>query len=303
MRLFLVALIVMLSAPAYAEFSSGTRYQHEAGSVQFESQPVKVVALDWALAETLLSIGITPYGVADVKGYREWVNRPELSEAVIDVGSRREPNLELLARMKPDLIVMSQHLSPAYEKLKNIAPTMVLSIYSDKKQPLIAAEMVTRRLGEVMGVSRQAEQVIADTEQVFQRNGDRLKQANLDERTVLMVRFIGDKHVRIHGEGSLASATLSKMGITNAWQDATNQWGFASSGMEGLAPYQQANVMYLGPLSDKYQQTIFTTPLWRAMAFSREQRVYALPAIWTFGSLQSAQRLSDQITTQLLAGQ
>lgn len=296
-RLFIAALL-MVSTCLHAK-----DYQHELGSVELTQVPEKVVVLDWVLAETLLTLGVTPYAIADEKGYRDWVSQPYLPEEVKDVGSRREPNLELLAQLEPDLIVISQQLSPVFDKLSEIAPTMVLTTYSSKKEPYRAAERVTRQLGEVLGRQVQAKQVIVDTRAALRDNGLRIEKAGLASRPLLLVRFIGDKHLRIHGEGSLAQNTLELMGLTSGWQGDTNQWGFASAGMEKLAPRQQANVLYFGPLEEKEQQKIFTTPLWRAMAFTREDRVYELPAIWTFGGLKSAQRMSDHITRLLTTGQ
>ena len=114
--------------------------KHELGQVQLDKPPEKVIALDWALTETVLSLGINPIGVADVQGYQSWVKKPELNGSVMDVGSRREPNLELITELKPDVILISQHMSAMYEKLNAIAPTLVYTIYSNKKTPLVSAK-------------------------------------------------------------------------------------------------------------------------------------------------------------------
>ncbi len=295
---WLITLLLILSTGVQAK-----TYLHEMGQVELPKAPQKVVALDWALTETLLTLDVTPYAIADVQGYKDWVEQPLLPKNVQDVGSRREPNLELLAQLQPDLILISQHLAPAYEKLNSIAPTMVFSVYGEQKQPYQAAEKITRRLGDVFSRQAQAESVITATKTHIQANGERLRKAGLLDRPLIALRFIGDKHLRIHGEGSLADNTLTQMGLNNAWQSPTNQWGFASAAMDKLAEYQQANLLYFGPLEEKDRQLIFNTPLWRAMAFTREQRVYGLPPIWTFGGLDSARRLSDQITRQLVSGQ
>ncbi|MEJ2766283.1 iron-siderophore ABC transporter substrate-binding protein [Photobacterium sp. MCCC 1A19761] len=291
------AILLMFSAGVTAK-----TYQHELGTAEFSTPPKKVVSLDWVLTETLLTLDVAPQGIADVAGYREWVSVPVLPQDVIDIGSRREPNLELLAQIKPDVILMSQHLAPAYEKLSAIAPTLVYSVYSEKKAPYQEAEAMTRQLGALFDREAQAEQVIAATREKLAENGQRLKAAGKASHPLLLVRFIGDKHLRIHGEGSLAVNTLTRMGLESGWHQDTNLWGFSSAGMEKLAQLQQASVVYFGPVDAKVQQAVFKTPLWRALAFSREQRVYELPAIWSFGGLKAAERLSDQVTQLLLSG-
>ncbi|MFG0606719.1 iron-siderophore ABC transporter substrate-binding protein [Vibrio mimicus] len=297
MKTFITLLVSMLAVHAYA-----LDIQHEMGSASFSAPPKKVVALDWTLAETALSLGVALQGVADAKGYQEWVVEPALNPTVTDVGSRREPNIELLSELKPDVILMSQQMAAAYESLNKIAPVVVLTLYNEQKQPLKAAESITRSLGQLFGKEQQAEQVIAQTQAKLTANGEKIRAQSSVHKNLLFVRFINDKTLRIHGQGSLASATISAMGLKNSWQDQTNIWGFTTTGLEKLAEHQQSNVMLFGPLKPQDRQVLQTSPLWQVMAFTRENAVYELPPIWTFGGLIAAQRFSDHIT-ELLATQ
>ncbi|OEF23394.1 Fe(3+)-hydroxamate ABC transporter substrate-binding protein FhuD [Vibrio rumoiensis] len=294
-RFIMVMSLMMLSLSSHAQV-----FKHEMGEVDLPKTPVKVVALDWVLTEHLLALGVTPYGVADVKGYQGWVVEPALPESVISVGSRREPNLELLAQIKPDLIVMSDAMSPAYEKLNAIAPTMVLSVYTDAHQPLEAAKQQLLTLGKVLNRSAQAEKVIADFDQTIQTNKQALAAAKQPASPLLFIRFIGDKHIRVHGNQSLAGETISAMGLTNAWIQEGNTWGFSSTTIQQLAPLQNAQVFYFGPLSEDDNKVLTTNPIWNVMGFVREHRVHELPAVWTFGGVKAAQRLSELVTKQLL---
>ncbi|AOW82958.1 iron-siderophore ABC transporter substrate-binding protein [Vibrio mimicus] len=297
MKTFITLLVSMLAVHAYA-----LDIQHEMGSASFSAPPKKVVALDWTLAETALSLGVALQGVADAKGYQEWVVEPALNPTVTDVGSRREPNIELLSELKPDVILMSQQMAAAYESLNKIAPVVVLTLYNEQKQPLKAAESITRSLGQLFGKEQQAEQVIAQTQAKLTANGEKIRAQSSVHKNLLFVRFINDKTLRIHGQGSLASATISAMGLKNSWQDQTNIWGFTTTGLEKLAEHQQSNVMLFGPLKPQDRQVLQSSPLWQVMAFTRENAVYELPPIWTFGGLIAAQRFSDHIT-ELLATQ
>ena len=51
-----------------------------------EETPRRIVSLSWALTEMLVELDVTPVGVADVDGYRQWVGQPALPEAVVGVG-------------------------------------------------------------------------------------------------------------------------------------------------------------------------------------------------------------------------
>ncbi|EPW6623871.1 iron-siderophore ABC transporter substrate-binding protein [Vibrio vulnificus] len=291
--------IILMLSSALAFNSYALDIPHEMGTASFETTPKKVVALDWVLTETVLSLGVELEGVANISGYQQWVAEPHLNADAIDVGSRREPNLELLSNIQPDVILISKHLAAAYEPLSKIAPVLVYSVYSEEKQPLESAKRITRSLGKLFDKEQQAEQVIAQTDQRLATNGAKITSAGKADKPLLFARFINDKTLRIHSEGSLAQDTLNAMGLKNDWQEPTNLWGFTTTGTEKLAEHQKANVMIFGPLSQEERQQLTQSPLWQAMEFSRTDSVYELPAIWTFGGLLAAQRLSDHMTGQL----
>ncbi|RZR35671.1 iron-siderophore ABC transporter substrate-binding protein [Vibrio vulnificus] len=291
--------IILMLSSALAFNSYALDIPHEMGTASFETTPKKVVALDWVLTETVLSLGVELEGVANISGYQQWVAEPHLNANAIDVGSRREPNLELLSNIQPDVILISKHLAAAYEPLSKIAPVLVYSVYSEEKQPLESAKRITRSLGKLFDKEQQAEQVIAQTDQRLATNGAKITSAGKADKPLLFARFINDKTLRIHSEGSLAQDTLNAMGLKNDWQEPTNLWGFTTTGTEKLAEHQKANVMIFGPLSQEERQQLTQSPLWQAMEFSRTDSVYELPAIWTFGGLLAAQRLSDHMTGQL----
>ncbi|KJY82155.1 peptide ABC transporter substrate-binding protein [Vibrio galatheae] len=279
--------------------SHAVEINHEMGTTSFSAPPKKVVALDWALTETVLSLGIELVGVADTEGYREWVVEPSLNAEAINVGSRREPNLELLTELKPDVILMSQHMAAAYEQLNRIAPVLVYSVYSAEKRPFESAKHVTIELGKLFNKEPQAQRVIDQTIQHLEQNGKKIRAAGKATKPLIFARFINDKTLRIHSQGSLAQATIDAMRLHNDWREQTNLWGFTTTGIEKLAEHQQANVMIFGPLNEEQRSKLVHSALWQAMEFTRTDSVYELPAIWSFGGLIAAQRFSDHITQQL----
>ena len=300
MKKFITMLFTVLAFNALAlESVHALEIKHEMGSASFDATPKKVVALDWALTETVLSLGVELQGVADAQGYQQWVVKPALNADVTDVGSRREPNLELLTELKPDVILISEHMAAAYHQLNKIAPVLVYSVYSKKKQPLESATSVTLSLGKLFNKAQRAQQVIDETNKRLSDNGEKIRAAGNSDKPLIFARFINDKTLRIHSQGSLAQATISSMGLKNDWQEQTNLWGFTTTGTERLAEHQQTNVMIFGPLTEEEHKKLTQSPLWQAMAFTRTDSVYELPTIWTFGGLIAAQRFSDNITELL----
>ncbi|MBY7731940.1 iron-siderophore ABC transporter substrate-binding protein [Vibrio splendidus] len=300
MKTFITMLCALFAFNALALKSAhALEITHEMGTASFDTTPKKVVALDWALTETVLSLGVELEGIADAKGYQQWVVKPELNSNVTDVGSRREPNLELLTELKPDVILISEHMAAAYHQLNKIAPVLVYSIYSKNKQPLESATNITLSLGKLFDKEQRAQQVIAETNKRLNENGEKVRAAGNSEKPLIFARFINDKTLRIHSQGSLAQATIRTMGLKNDWQEQTNLWGFSTTGTERLAEHQKANIMIFGPLQEEERKQLTQSPLWQAMEFTRTDSVYELPSIWTFGGLIAAQRFSDHITELL----
>ncbi|WP_394139308.1 ABC transporter substrate-binding protein [Vibrio chagasii] len=301
MKKFMALLSVLFVFNAYAlESPHALEITHEMGTASFETTPKKIVALDWVLSETVLSLGVELEGIADAKGYQQWVVKPELNQDVTDVGSRREPNLELLTKLKPDVILISEHMAAAYHQLNKIAPVLVYSVYSQKKQPIESATAITLSLGKLFDQEQRAQQIIADTKQRLHDNGEKIQAAGNSDKPLIFARFINDKTLRIHSQGSLAQATIQAMGLKNDWQEPTNLWGFSTTGVVRLAEHQRANVMLFGPLTENEKNQLTQSALWQAMEFTRTDSVYELPSIWTFGGLIAAQRFSDRITELLI---
>ncbi len=301
MKKFMALLSVLFVFNAYAlESPHALEITHEMGTASFETTPKKVVALDWVLSETVLSLGVELEGIADAKGYQQWVVKPELNQGVTDVGSRREPNLELLTKLKPDVILISEHMAAAYHQLNKIAPVLVYSVYSQKKQPIESATAITLSLGKLFDQEQRAQQIIADTKLRLHDNGEKIQAAGNSDKPLIFARFINDKTLRIHSQGSLAQATIQAMGLKNDWQEPTNLWGFSTTGVVRLAEHQQTNVMLFGPLTENEKNQLTQSALWQAMEFTRTDSVYELPSIWTFGGLIAAQRFSDHITELLI---
>lgn len=85
----------------------------------------RIAALSWEVTEHVLQLGITPVAVADAADYRTWVVNPTLPETVPNAGTRGEPNLELLAQLRPDLILITPLLADIRDKLERIAPVAI----------------------------------------------------------------------------------------------------------------------------------------------------------------------------------
>ena len=91
---------------AFAGEEGAITIRDSRGVHEFTRVPQRVVALQWDILENLVGLGIRPAGAADIASRAEWVREPALPDRIVDVGTRAEPNLERIAELKPDLILI-----------------------------------------------------------------------------------------------------------------------------------------------------------------------------------------------------
>lgn len=256
----------------------------------------KITTLDWTLAETLLALGVTPQGVAQISAYHDWVGQPHLPESVADLGLRTQPNLELLASLDPEHILISPMFASLEPRLSRIAPVTTIGIYQPDSDPWASMLDATRQVAELADRGTAAERLIAESEAHLARVRERLPE---DVPPLLLVQFMDDRHVRVFGEHGLYHAVLEQLGLDNAWTGTTNYWGFSLVGLEALAGIE-AQLVVIEPLPTGVATRLSRSGLWRNLNAVRNGEVIYLPPVWSFGALPSAQRFADLLSAALL---
>ncbi|EOI5819001.1 Fe(3+)-hydroxamate ABC transporter substrate-binding protein FhuD [Cronobacter malonaticus] len=256
----------------------------------------RIVALEWLPVEQLIALGVMPYAVADVPNYRLWVDYPPLPDAVIDVGLRTEPNLELLTQLEPSLMIWSAGYGPSEAQLKRIAPGMGVT-FTDGKAPLAMARQSLLTLAERLGLEKAAHAHLDEFEQFLTQMKARL--AGRGQRPLLMMSLLDSRHALTLGTNSLFQPVLDAVNIPNAWQDKTNFWGSAIVGIERLAQFRDADVICFEHGDDQAMRQLAATPLWQAMPFVREGRFQRVPAVWFYGATLSAMRFGRVLENAL----
>ncbi|UAW98437.1 ABC transporter substrate-binding protein [Halopseudomonas nanhaiensis] len=257
----------------------------------------RVAVIDWGLAETLLGLGMTPLAVAELDNYRRWVAIPEMPAGVQDLGLRTEPNLELLAQLRPDLILITPQFEAARPKLERIAPVVSLSIYRPNGDPYANAQQVTREIAALTALEPNAEALIASVDAQL----DALREALADQTIppLFVASLMDDRHARVFGRQSLFHAVMQRAGLTNAWSGSDNFWGFAQTGIEQLADPAEAGLILLQPLPLNAERSLASSALWQNLPLVRAERVYRFPPTWQFGGLVSASRFASLLDEAL----
>ena len=264
-----------------------------------DSSPTRIASLDWALAETMVALGHTPLAVVAAADWKRFVVEPELPESTLDIGLQQELNFELLARLRPDLILISPFLVHLAPQIERIAETLNLSVFDDGPNPLAQRIEVTRKIGLRLGSSTQAEHFIAETEVAFDTLARRV--AALPARPLLFVTFIDTRHVRVYAGASLVQNVIRRIGLQNAWTAPVGYFGFSTVGIEKLATTEDVQLIAFDPVPPDLNQQLQQSRLWTELPFIKAGRIATLPPVFMFGALPTALRLAELLVSELEA--
>ena len=109
---------------------------HDFGTTKLKKVPKRIVILDNLYGEILNPLDITPVGAttgqADSQEFSTLFKKQYKDAKVISVDWQGNPDLDKIAELKPDLILMTGEQEDLYDKLSEIAPTVGYQINTDE---------------------------------------------------------------------------------------------------------------------------------------------------------------------------
>ena len=109
---------------------------HDFGTTELKKAPKRIVILDNLYGEILDPLDITPVGAttgqADSQEFSTLFKKQYKDAKVVSVGWQGNPDLDKIAELKPDLILMTGEQEDLYEQLSEIAPTVGYQINTDE---------------------------------------------------------------------------------------------------------------------------------------------------------------------------
>ncbi|MGA9870433.1 MAG: ABC transporter substrate-binding protein [Rhodococcus sp. (in: high G+C Gram-positive bacteria)] len=197
------------------------------GTVEVPANPVRVAALDNTSFETLKAFGIEPVAlpkpIMPDEGFEDWVGNDD----IFDVGSHREPNLELVSEAEPDLIIGGYRFREYTDELSRIAPTIDISPTDENFVESLKTQ--TETLGTIFGKENEAADIVAaldaaEDDAAAQTSGQTVFLANvnggkIDNGAERIVRLLEPLNLQdvfageagdIHGDSGLAPETIAQ---------------------------------------------------------------------------------------------
>ncbi|MFD0318925.1 ABC transporter substrate-binding protein [Streptomyces flavalbus] len=275
--------------------------------VTLDGPAEKVVGTEWNVVESLVTLGVDPVGVADVKGYTTWDTSAPLTNTPKDIGTRGEPSMDTIAALGPDLVVATTDLpAAAVKQLRKIAP--VLQVRSAD-----AADQIGRMkenldlIAEATGTEAAATQAKDAFDAKVAEGRKALTDAGLDGADIAFADgYVASNQVSIrpYTSGSLVGAVNEAIGLENAWTvEGDENYGLATTDVEGLTELGDVRFAYIGgsdEASDPFADDLADNSVWKSLTFVKKGNVHRLPdGIWMFGGPKSMAAYVDAVVAAL----
>jgi ABC-type Fe3+-hydroxamate transport system substrate-binding protein len=267
----------------------------------------KVVGLEWAVVENLVSLGVEPVGVADVTGYNNWSSAVALTNTPKDVGKRGEPSVDSIAALAPDLILATDDLpAAAVKQLQKVAPVMLI-------KPADASAQIARMNGnldliaQATGTEDKATAVKAAFQEKLTAGKAALATAGVaGQKFVFADGWVESNQIGIrpYAKGSLLSDVTEDLGLTNAWTGKGDQdYGLAVTDVEGLTKLGDVQYLYLANDADggkAFEDALAGNKVWTSLPFVKDGNVHRLPdGIWMFAGPATMGHYVDGVVAAL----
>ena len=294
LRLLVIVVSVLVSFFSHA----AEMIENQVSSHPFAETPKRVVVLNWDLLEQVLALGVTPVGAPELASYRLWVVKPEAPKEITDIGSRSEPNLELIANLKPDVIFAALPQQDILPILEQIAPVVYLPNFTEKENAANTAITHFTTIGKLLDKKDIAEQQLAEMEVKLSKLKQKLAPYYAPNTNLVVMRFSTLSSVFLYSNNSSTQYVVSKLGFNNPIPVEPRAWGIQQTRINTLQQAGESYVLYMKPFPQ--EEKLQNARLWQALPFVKEGRVNSVRSVWNYGGAMSLLYLAEAITDSLI---
>ncbi|MFC7993472.1 ABC transporter substrate-binding protein [Streptomyces pilosus] len=276
--------------------------------VELDGPAKKVVGTEWNVVEHLVSLGVDPVGVADVKGYQAWDSAVPLKNEPKDIGTRGEPSMDTIASLKPDLIIATSDLQPAaVEQLRKVAPVVTVKS-ADAADPVGQMLKNLDLIAEATGTTERAATLKKDFDAKLAEGKKALADAGLNGAEIAFADgYVTSNQVSVrpYTSGSLVGGVNERLGLKNAWKlKGDEAYGLAATDVEGLTGLGKVQFVYVAnkgdASSDPFGKELAGNSVWKSLPFVKSGDVHRLSdGIWMFGGTGSMEAYTDALVASL----
>lgn len=254
------------------------RIQHALGETDVPVNPARIVALGYFEIEALMSLGLQPIAAPSVV-VDNLLHLPSAS-AIADTGLPKDPNLEKIATLKPDLILTNQLFTDAasYPRLSQIAPTVVFDVNGHAEW-----QKLTRLCAETLGKDAEVARLEADYEAKLEAFRSQLSE-EASQIQVSVASFYAER-ISLFGRDTFTGTVLAAAGVSRPpkqLEDRTQISIELLSEIDGdilfvMKPQSQTEV---ADDARAALEQMKANPLWNQLNVVQTNRVYEVDTYW-----------------------
>ncbi|MBO8156655.1 MAG: ABC transporter substrate-binding protein [Bacillaceae bacterium] len=199
---------------------SGIVIEHEMGKTNIPEAPQKIVALEFSFVDALASLDISPIGIADDNDESRIIE--PIREKIGDytsVGTRKQPSLEIISSLQPDLIIADlQRHKEIYQDLSEIAPTIVINSLGADYDGIVSGFIT---IAEAVGQKEKGQQVLNEHKQRMEEIRALVPE---DENRTVLPAVVASSGFFAHNYASYTGSLLESIGLKNAMQTGDERY-------------------------------------------------------------------------------
>ena len=281
----LASALLMASA-----FASAVTIKDAKGEFTLDKTPSRVVALEYSFVDALAQVGVSPVGVADDNKVDRIL--PQVREKIAawqSVGTRSQPSLEVIASLKPDLIIAdpSRHTA-VFEELKKIAPTVMFDSRHESYQENLET---AQKIGDLVGKSAEMKAKINEHNDYI---ANIAKNLGVQGKKASFGTSREDKF-NIQNDNGYVGSFLTTLGFapTKLNSDQT----FVEINLEQLVMEKPEYLFIAHYRDESIARKWEAEPLWKAIPAVKANHVYSVDSdMWARGrGLEASKIMAKQI--------
>ncbi|MCR8979679.1 ABC transporter substrate-binding protein [Brevibacillus laterosporus] len=283
--------------PATTPAGDSYTIEHAMGKTEIKGTPQRVVILTNEGTEALLELGVKPAGAVKSGVGDGWYPHIKSEmDGVTELGDESQPNIELIASLKPDLIIGNKgRHEKIYDQLKSIAPTVFSTDLAGQWKENF--KLYAKALNKEEEGKKSMAAYDKHVEEIKAKLGDK---ANIK---VSVVRFLPNA-VRIYQKDTFSGVMLKDLGVARpAAQDKDNFMEVVTK--ERINDLDGDVMFFFNADYDekkggtKNQQEWMNDPLFQNLHVAKKNTAFQVnEIIWnTSGGIKAANKMLDEFVT------
>ncbi|RDW21173.1 siderophore ABC transporter substrate-binding protein [Oceanobacillus chungangensis] len=286
-------------APNTEEASDTVTVKHELGETDVPVNPENVVVFDFGILDTLDKLGINVAGVAQAGTVPSYLEK-YASDDYTNIGSLKEPDLEAISSVDPELIIISGRQAEMYEEFSKIAPTIHLGVDTTRYMESFKENMAI--IGEVFDKQEEIDAEIATIEESIAAVSE--KATDSGEKGLIILA--NDDKISAYGANSRFGIIHDVLGVAQADENIEA----STHGMNVTFEYvveQDPDILYVVDRAaavggeTSAPQLVENELVENTKAFKNDKIVYLNPEYWYLsgGGLVSVAQMVQDIDDSL----